>query len=195
MKKYQRNILIIVVSIILIISIIVFFPLITGAAYFNPYVYTEFENIGLNNIPVYSQIWIKNYNYLDDSYKKYYFNDSLILVSILRSYGNSYEIFIQAFSRHHEGDAKYYINNINIFSGNIEYNNKYNYPMEMINDEKIVENDPFDARIMLDKYYFKNKQINIIINITIERQNITETNELEYIFKPKTIFGLFRSTF
>ena len=192
MKKYQRNIIIIVASVILII---VFLPWITGVVYFNPYIYTDFVNIGLNNIPLYSQIWIKNYNYLDDSYKKYYFNDSLILVNILRSYRNSYEIYIQAFSRHHEDDTKYYINSINISSGNTEYSNKYNYPIEMINDEIIVDNQPLEARLMLDKYYFKNEQIKIIINITIERQNIIETNELKYIFKPETKFGLFRSTF
>ena len=192
MKKYQRNIIIIVVSVILII---LFLPWITGMAYFHPYIYTDFVNIGLNNIPVYSQIWINNYNYLDDSYKKYYFNNSLILVNILRSYGNSYEIYIQSFSRHHENDAKYYINSINISSGNTEYNNKYNYPIEMIKDKIFVDPRPFDAKITLDNYNFKNKQIKIIINITIERQDIIETNELEYIFKPETKFGLFQSTF
>ena len=191
MKKYQRNIIIIVLSVILII---VFFPWITGIGiYFDPYIYTDFVNIGLNNIPLYSQIWIRNYNYLDDNYKKYYFNNSLILVSILRSYGNSYEVYIQAFSRHHEDDTKYYVNSINISSGNTEYSNEYNYPIEMINDEIITDNQPFDANLILNNYYFRNKQIKIIINITIERQNIIETNELEYIFKPKTEFGLFRT--
>ena len=118
MKKYQRNIIIIIISVILII---VFFPLITGMAYFAPYIYTDFVNIELDNIPVYSQIWKNNYNYLDDSYKKYYFNDLLILVDILRGHGNSYEIYIQAFSRHHEDNVKHYINSINISSKNIEY--------------------------------------------------------------------------
>ena len=191
MKKYLRNIIIFVAFVILIIA---FFPWIIGVAYFHPYIYTDFLNIGLNNIPVYSQIWINNYNNLDDSYKKYYFNDSLILVNILRVNGNLYEILIQAFSRNHENDVKYYINNIIIFSGNIEYINKNNYPIEMINDEIIIDNQPFDARIILTNYRFKNKQIKIIINITIERQEeVIETQEFEYIFKPKTRFGLFRS--
>jgi len=194
MKKCRRNI-IIIITIISVILIIVFLPLILGIAYFHPYIYTDFVNIDLNNIPVYSQIWKKDYNYLNDNYKKYYFNDSLILVDILRSYGNSYEIYIQAFSRHHEENTKYYINNINISSKNNEYFKEYNYPLEMVNDKIIVEDQPFDSRITLDNYYFKNKQINIIINITIEKNNIIETNELVYIFKPKTEFGIYRSLY
>ena len=193
MKKCRRNI--IIITIISVILIIVFLPLILGIAYFHPYIYTDFVNIDLNNIPVYSQIWKKDYNYLNDNYKKYYFNDSLILVDILRSYGNSYEIYIQAFSRHHEENTKYYINSINISSKNNEYFKEYNYPLEMVNDKIIVEDQPFDSRITLDNYYFKNKQINIIINITIEKNNIIETNELVYIFKPKTEFGIYRSLY
>jgi hypothetical protein len=194
MKKYRRNI-IIIIAIVSVVLIIVFLPLILGIAYFHPYIHTDFVNIELNNIPVYSQIWKKDYNFLNDNYKKYYFNGSLILVDILRDFGNSDEIYIQAFSRYHEENNKYYINSINISSKNIEYFKEYNYPIEMVNDEIIVEDQPFDSRITLDNYYFKNKKINIIINITIEKNNISETKELVFIFEPKTKFGIYRSLY
>jgi len=65
----------------------------------------------------------------------------------------------------------------------------------MVNDKIIVDDQPFYSRIILDNYYFKNKQIRIIINITIERQNTIETTELEYTFKPKTNFGFYKSMY
>lgn len=187
----KKILIFIIISLILIILVIA--PLFMGV-YISPWINFEYKNIELNNIPVYSQIWLRNYTNLNDKYKSFYFNDSLILVDILNSYNNQYKLFIEAFSRKDES-AEYFINEYKIISKNNVYDSKiYDEPIIIPEDFKI-NNSPFDASLTIGNYYFKNKSIKILINITIKRFDNIETKELEYNFKRKTSFGLYKSVF
>jgi len=191
MKKKLRNIIIIFIFLLIIL---LFSPLLMGA-YFSPWINTEYLNIELNNIPIYSQIWIENYNELNSKYKEYYFNDSLILTSVLNSYNNKYDLYIDTYSRNYN-KAEYYINEYRIISKNIIYDNKiYDEPI-IIPEELIkINNSPFDGKFKIGNYYFKDQIITIIINITIKRYDNIETKELEYNFKRKTTFCIYKSVF
>ncbi|MCL2066507.1 MAG: hypothetical protein FWG99_03470 [Treponema sp.] len=189
MKKYQQ---IIVISITVLFLIIFIIPGFWGAS-FAPWVDTKYESIELSDIPVYSQIWLSNYEKLNDVYKKYYFNDSLILVHCSKPYKKQYKIYVSAYSRNEE-KAEYFINEYNIMAGNFMSYDKMIYEKPIIIPENLSHSNsaPFKADFDIGNYSLKDKTIIVLINITIKRIDNIETKVLKYSFQRKSTFGLYR---